>query len=291
MTAGPARPDAAPVTAVIVHRNNPAACLATVQRLAAEPEINEILVVDNASGTGERAHLEGVVALGATIIEAPTNTGFGPGLNIGARRWLRDGQGDWLVLCPHDALLEPGGIAEMLRVAATRSRPGVMCADVADQATPHVDRILGPFPRPSTVYEGWEPADYPHGTFMMMHRDCLEAIGLFDERYFAYCDEADIGMRARKAGWEVGLVRGVRVENPTTSTAAAVIDHLRLRNTILLIGTHAGWWPATVRYIIGVVNVAHAQLRPSKRPPWFDAPARLRGLRDALLQRWGSPFD
>ena len=48
---------------------------------------------------------------------------------------------------------------------------------------------------------------------MMLRRDCLDEVGLFDERYFSYCEEADLALRARRAGWKVGLVRGARVQN------------------------------------------------------------------------------
>ena len=47
--------------------------------------------------------------------------------------------------------------------------------------------------------EGWEPVDYPHGTLLLARRACLEDVGLFDERYFSYCEEADLGLRARAA--------------------------------------------------------------------------------------------
>ena len=43
---------------------------------------------------------------------------------------------------------------------------------------------------------------------LFARRGALEDVGLFDERYFAYCEEADLGLRAVAAGWEVGLVRG-----------------------------------------------------------------------------------
>jgi len=246
----------------------------------------DITVVDNASTPANQQAIE---AIGCQVIQAGSNTGFGPGLNIGIRHWLRRGQGSWLVLAPHDALLEPGGIRRLVELAEAQPNAGVLCADVGDQATPMVDHVLGALPGPAHVLAGWEDADYPHGTLIMIRRECLVDIGMFDERYFAYCDEADLGLRAKAAGWGVGLARGVTVENPSTSTAPAVIDHLRLRNTILLIGTHFGWRKALMRSVIALGNVAHATVRPSVRPPWYDGRARLRGVLDAALGRFGPP--
>lgn len=271
---------------VIVHRNQGERCATTIRRFAAEPDVDQIFVVDNASDDSELGHFG---ELPVELIQAGSNTGFGPGLNIGLRRWLRTCTDDWVVLSPHDALIEPGGISRLIDLAHQQVRAGIICADVGDQATPHIDPWLGAIPGPAHQHHGWEPAHYPHGTLIVARRDCLAEIGLFDERYFAYNDEADLGLRAIAAGWEVGLARGVVVENPTTSTAAPVIDYLRLRNTILLLGTHYGPWHGVVRAVHAVVNVVHARLRPSIKPPWYDESARLWGVIDAARRRWGGP--
>lgn len=272
----------------MVHRNQGARCAATLARFAAQGVPIHVVVVDNDSRPAE---LQQAIAHcpDATVIRARANLGFGPGLNVGLRHWLRHGRGDWVVAAPHDALLEVGGLPRLIDIAEARGRAGIVCADVGDQATPHVDPFLGAIPGPSTVRFGWEPAHYPHGTLIVARRQCLDDIGLFDERYFAYNDEADLGLRAREAGWEVGLARGVMVENPSTSTPAPIIDYLRLRNTILLLHEHFGRRQAVTRAVIAVANVAHATVRPSVRAPWYSGPARLRGVRDAVRRRWGGP--
>jgi len=274
------------VGVVVIHRDQPTRLAATVARFRDQDVDVDLIVVDNASTSEHRAQLD---HLSCPVIDAGANTGFGPGLNIGIRHWLRRYEGDWLVLAPHDALMEPGGLRRLVDIAESQTRAGIICADVGDQATPHIDHVLGALPGPAHVHAGWEDADYPHGTLIMIRRECLLDIGLIDERYFAYNDEADLGLRAQAAGWEVGLARGVVVENPSTSTAPAIIDYLRLRNTILLIGTHFGPGKAFMRALIAVVNVVHASLRPQIRPPWYDGRARLHAVLDAGLGRYGAP--
>lgn len=274
------------VGVAIVHRNQGSRCQATITQFRDQGVAVRIVVADNDSDPAERAL---VAKTGVEIVDAGANTGYGPGLNVATRRLLQDPAIEWIVLSPHDALLESGGIARLIALANAQPHAGIVCADVGDQATPMVDHVLGALPGPAHVHAGWEDAHYPHGTLIVARRHCLDEIGLFDERYFAYNDEADLGLRARAAGWEVGLARGVMVENPTTSTPAAVIDYLRLRNTILLIRTHFGWGNSLTRAVIAVGNVVHCTVRPSARPPWFNARARLYGVRDALLGRWGAP--
>src|SRR5205807_910387 len=72
---------------------------------------------------------------------------------------------------------------------------------------------------------GWEDAGHPHGTLMVAARACLTDVGLFDERYFAYCEEADLGERARRAGWEVGVVWDALVANPSMSGGSAAVEY------------------------------------------------------------------
>ena len=281
-----------PVAVVIVHWRQPDRCLLTMDRFAAQDlrggTAPNLIVVDNGAPESDIAKIAAHPCQ-PLVLCAGRNTGFGPGLNIGMRHWLRHGRGEWVVLSPHDALLEEGGIQKLIDLAESRERAGVVCADVGDQATPQIDPFLGAIPGPPTVRAGWEPAHYPHGTLIMCRREMLLDIGLFDERYFAYNDEAELGIRARAKGWEVGLARGVMVENPTTSTGAPVIDYLRMRNTIMMQHDHFGRWAALFRVVIGLGNVVHATVRPSIRPPWFTGPARVLAIRDALLQRWGPP--
>src|SRR3546814_8168876 len=66
---------------------------------------------------------------------------------------------------------------------------------------------------------------------MFAHRTLLREVGLFDERYFAYCEEADLALRAKAQGWETGLVRGATVVNPHMGTPSRTVDYLQLRNT------------------------------------------------------------
>ena len=123
----------------------------------------------------------------------------------------------------------------------------------------------------------------------MASRTCLDQIGLFDERYFAYCEEADLGLRAKKAGFEVGLVRGATVRNPTVSTAAPVADYLMERNTVLLVAEHFGRRKAALRFLLMVGHLVGGSIMPSRRNPYWSSQARRRAIVDVTRRRWGSP--
>lgn len=278
-----------PVTVVLVHWNQAERCVETVAAFRAQHGVDiEIVVVDNASAPDQLDLLRAIDDL--TLLEQGTNAGFGPGANVGLRRWLAEAMGQWCVVAPHDALPAPDCLVRMLDALRDRPLAGLACADVGDGHTPVVDRYFGGITVSGGAgVDGWEPAGYPHGTLLMARRACLEEIGLFDERYFAYCEEADLGERARRAGWEVGLVRGARVTNPYLGGGSDVVDYLMLRNTLLLVREQFGWYPASVRAVIALIHLARGTVQPSSRP-WIFAPAaRVRALAHFARGRFGPP--
>ena len=272
------------LTAVVVHRARPEACARTVQGLRAQG-VDRVIVVDN--GSPQLPSLDGEVEL----IELGYNAGFGPAANSGLRRWLSDGRDEWVLVCPHDAELEPGCIRSLVSAASSRRDAGLASAEYGDHhwsGTPVVDPLFGAVLRPSTVDEGWEDAGYPHGTLLLARRACLLDIGLFDERYFAYCEEADLGERARQAGWEVGIVRGAVVRNPGQSSASGVPQYLMLRNTLQLVRRHFGR-PASAMQFAVVTGITARGALGGRKAPFWNLRGRWLGLRDALLGRTGPP--
>ncbi|MCU0269288.1 MAG: glycosyltransferase family 2 protein [Acidimicrobiales bacterium] len=280
------------VTVVVVHWNQPERLRETLARLVEQGVEVRAVVVDNDSRPEAQPVLRRVVAeapVPAVLVRMEHNTGFGPAANAGLRHWLDTGEGEWAAVVPHDALAEPGALRALVEAMRARPRAGLVCADVGDGETPVVDPYFGGMTKPAEVAEGWEPAHYPHGTLMLVRRSCLDEVGLFDERYFAYCEEADLGLRARDAGWEVGLLRGVRVVNPTMRSGSPVTDYLMLRNTLLLVREHSGRYHAGIRFVIAAMQLTRGVVQPSSRPWLFSAEGRVWGMLDFLRGHYGPP--
>ncbi len=278
-----------PLAVVLVHWNQPQRCLRTVDAFADQGVPVRITVVDNGSAPAALAVLKEGLGDDVALIETGANLGFGPGANVGLRRWLDHDDTEWVAVAPHDALPGPGCLRALLAAVADRPRAGLACADVGDGRRPVVDPYFGGITLPARVEEGWEDAGYPHGTLLLARRACLAAVGTFDERYFAYCEEADLGERARRAGWEVGIVHGATVANPHLGGGADTVDYLMLRNTLLLVRTHFGRYRAGIRFLIALGHLAAGTLRPHRRPPVFAPAARVLALRHHLRRRYGPP--
>jgi GT2 family glycosyltransferase len=281
---------------VILHWNRPERCVGTVARFLAQPVDGgvRVVVVDNGSRPEALACVRAGLPDGVVLVVLPRNRGFGPGANAGFRHVLahpQPGDGEWVGLAPHDAEPATDCLVRMLATVGERPRAGLACADFGDGATPIVDPYFGGILAPATVDEGWEPAGHPHGTLMLARRQVLEDVGLFDERYFAYCEEADLALRAKAAGWETGLIRGAIVVNPDLGTRVAVIDYLQLRNTLLLVREHSGRYHATIRWLLAIGQLAAGLVAPSRRGPYWDPAARMQALVDHLRGRYGPPPD
>ncbi|MFZ4519243.1 MAG: glycosyltransferase [Microthrixaceae bacterium] len=293
----------APLRVVVVHWNQPKDCVATVARLLGDEVPTRVTVVDNASEPEALAELhDGLAGLSTAerarveVLTQATNTGFGPGANAGLRAFLgRPDDGGWVALCPHDVEPFAGCLRALLDAAAAEPLAGLMCADVGDGMVPVIDPYFGgmtvpaPLPAPTEGTWRWEDVDYPHGTLMLLRRAALAEVGLFDERYFSYCEEADLALRVRARGWKVGLVRGARVQNLHLGSSVALVDYLQTRNTLLLVQEMSGWYHAGIRAGITLLQVARGVRDPSSQPLVFDAGARMRGLRDFALRRFGPP--
>jgi GT2 family glycosyltransferase len=282
-----------PVTVVIVHWNQPDAAAETVAAFAAQQGVTtRCLLVDNDSRPDARKRLhellDGVASV--DIIDYDRNGGFSGGANVGLRRWLADPEGsEWALLCPHDVSMHDDCLRLLLDACAAEPMAGLACADVGDGHIPYIDPYFGGITMPGSPEPGWQPADYPHGTLMALRRACLDEVGVFDETYFAYCEEAELALRARAAGWTCGLVRGARVQNVHLGSSVAVVDYLQQRNTLRLVRSMSGRYHAGIRLLISLGQVLSGVLRPASAPLVFHPTARLLGMRDFLLGRSGPP--
>ncbi|MCY3850771.1 MAG: glycosyltransferase family 2 protein [Acidimicrobiaceae bacterium] len=279
---------AEPVTVVVVHRNRVEQVGLTVEAFRSQTVPTQVMVVDNGSEAGAVAALPSTVG-DAELIVTGENLGFGPGANIGMRRFLQGGVGEWVALAPHDAMPEPDAIEKMLSAVHDMPLVGLMSADVGDNALPIIQPFLGSIDAEPTVSEGFDRSDYPHGTLMMCRRRFLSEVGLFDERYFAYCEEAELGIRAARAGWLCGVIRGAEVRNPGMSSSVERVAYLQLRNTLLMLREHYGVRNSLFRILVALVQIPVGLVYEPARGLHWSVRGRLLAIRDHLRGRYGPP--
>jgi N-acetylglucosaminyl-diphospho-decaprenol L-rhamnosyltransferase len=274
----------------VLHWNRPAECARTVRELSAQGLPIALTVIDNGSDAEAVAGLRSALPAAAKVVALPENLGWGAAFNRILKPHLESSAAGLCVICAHDALPAPGCLSRLVDAMNGQPRLGIACPQYENPFIARFSPVRG------VTFTSMEPGpdgsvidvDVPHGTLMILRAECLRDAGLFDERYFAYGDEAEIGLRARLAGWRVAMVRGAVVVNPGTSTPSAAVGYLYARNSLLMARTHGGRLRAWSRAMLILANAARMRLVASQHA-LFPPAARLMGIRDYFLGRWGAP--
>jgi GT2 family glycosyltransferase len=166
----------------------------------------EVIVVDN-SGQG-LARRNGT-APGATVIENGRNAGFGTAINQG----MRASAAPYLATLNDDAVAHPQWIEALISAMERRPDAG-MCASQVRLFGEHRLDSAGMLValdgsskqrgqgRPPEDFPVAEEALMPSGSAALYRRAMLDQIGGFDDDFFLYCEDTDLGLRARWAGWK-----------------------------------------------------------------------------------------
>ncbi len=204
-----ARADAAPqITVVVVNYNGGDYIRRCLASLAAQSfQDFETIVVDNASTDGSIDRL-GELPPRTVILRESINHGFAGGNNLAARR----GRGRWLALLNPDAEAAPDWLESLMRAVA--EKPGHRIVASLQIAT-HDPRLLdgagdcylaygyawrGGYGRSIKETPDAGECFAPCGAAALYPRDLFLASGGFDERYFCYHEDVDLGFRLRLMG-------------------------------------------------------------------------------------------
>jgi GT2 family glycosyltransferase len=183
----------------------------------------EVIVVDNSGkGLARRRLLEAPVR----VIENPVNAGFGAAINQG----IEASRAPYLASLNDDTVAHPrwlealvgaierrpdaGMCASQVRLFGTETLDSagmLLCSDGSSKQRGH-GRPVDDFPVPEEVL-------LPSGSAVLYRRAMFEDIGGFDETFFLYCEDTDLGLRARWAGWKCLYVPGAVVEHHYSHSA------------------------------------------------------------------------
>ncbi len=145
---------------------------------------------------------------GCLYTDPGRNGGFAAGVNVALRAALDGPDHDILLLNP-DAVLEPAAVQSLSAAmhAPGRERLAAVSPALLDEnGAPQ--RVMWPFPHPARAWleavglGRWNRAqDFAVGTALLLRREAVRDVGLFDERYFLYAEETDWQRRAARRGW------------------------------------------------------------------------------------------
>jgi GT2 family glycosyltransferase len=180
----------------------------------------EVVVVDN-SGSRRAGSGGGRIR----VLVNDRNVGFGAAIN----QAIRDSTASFVAALNDDAAPHPGWLAALVKAAEARPKAGMFASQVrlsVDQLDSAGMLIAGDG---SSKQRGHMEAPaqfaanrdvlFPTGSAALYRRKMLDGIGLFDEQFFLYCEDTDLGLRARWAGWEGVYVAGAVVDHAYSKSA------------------------------------------------------------------------
>ena len=234
------------VSAVVVNWNRAEMLRKSLESLERQQRVElEIIVVDNGSSDDSA----GMVARdfpGVRLIRNSENRGFCAANNQG----IQAARGEFVALLNNDAEAEPGWVAALKEVFANRPRVGMAASKILIHEDPrridkagHLiypdgqNRGRGSGVMDNGQFDRMEPVLWPDGCAAMYRREMIEEIGGFDEDFFAYGDDAELGLRGRIAGWECLYTPHAVVRHHRGSTLGLrSVRRLKLieRNRVLL---------------------------------------------------------
>ncbi len=226
----------------------------------------EVIVIDNAS-TDDSARVIAERFPQVQLIANDANRGFAAANNQG----MRIARGQYVLLLNPDTVVLDEVFEKTLDYARRHPDVGMVGCQVMGSAQT-VQRTCFRFPSPlntlmwvsgalawfprsrvagRAAYGPWNrqderEVDVVSGMFMFVRRQAIEQVGLMDEAYFVFAEEADWCYRFRSAGWRCVFApvgRVMHVDGGSKSTEQASVKmYVEIQKSLLLFHRkHLGW--------------------------------------------------
>ncbi len=241
--------------------------------LATERPVSVVLADNGSTDGAPQAAIERYPNV--RLFETGANLGYGTAVNRAVEQ-LGEAH-DWVIVANPDVQWGPGSIDALLDAANRWPRAGALGPLIREpdgsvypsaRHLPSLVRggmhaVVGPFwkTNPWTAayrQERLEPSERPvgwlSGSCLLLRRSAFRQVGGFDERYFMYMEDVDLGDRLGRAGWLSVYVPSAEVlHHRGHSTGHDPANHLAAhhRSTYLFLADrHSGWWRAPLRWTL-----------------------------------------
>jgi N-acetylglucosaminyl-diphospho-decaprenol L-rhamnosyltransferase len=224
------------------------ACLDSLQQTVARNVGVEIVVLDNASDDGSAEGVEERFP-DVRVIAQPFRAGFGANHNA----VIRSTGGRYVYVLNEDTTSPDWGLARMVAYMDANPRVAVLAPRLVYPDGRHQDSAWR-FPTPLTALlglptlgkvgikqsRGSKPraVDWAMAAAMIVRREALDEVGLFDEGFFIYSEEVDLCLRLRRAGWAAHYFPEVTVVHHESQFSADVPER---RINEMWRGRHRYW--------------------------------------------------
>lgn len=243
-----------------------------------------VIMADNGStdGSPEAAERE---FDNARLLRTGGNVGYGAAVNRAVAEL--GSETDFFVVANPDVQWGPGSIDLLLEAAGRWPRSGTLGPLIRDpdgavypsaRHLPSIIRggmhaVIGPIWRNnpwSTAYrqERQEPSERPvgwlSGSCLLVRKAAFDEVSGFDDRYFMYMEDVDLGDRIGKAGWQNIYVPSAEIlhdkGHATGRDPARNLAAHHASTYIYLADRHSRWWQAPLRWAMKAALVVRSAL-------------------------------
>jgi GT2 family glycosyltransferase len=190
----------------------------------------EVILVDNGSSDGSCDYLRALFPW-VRLVPLELNVGFAAGNNAGYAL----ARGSLIVTLNNDTRADVNWLSELVRIADSEERVGMVASCICQYQRPELIDSLGVricadgmsrgafrlhLLAEATLQNGDEVL-VPSACAALYKRDMIKDIGFFDADYFAYCEDTDLGLRGRLAGWKALIAKDAVVLHKYSGTGGA----------------------------------------------------------------------
>lgn len=245
-------------------------CLQSLSELQTKDAKVNVLVVDN----GSREHYELPEHIRVDMFEvlrSEANLGFTGGNNLGIYNAVEKYNSEYVLLLNNDTIVDTKLVTKLLQCAKNNPTLGVVCPKIyfypgnefhASYARNQKGSVLWyaggsiDWSSLSAFHRGVDEVDRGHfdaqeasefatGCAMLLKREVLEKVGIFDKRFFLYFEDVDLSERIKKAGYKIGFCPEAVVwhRNAQSSGGSGSDTHryYLARNKLLFTFKHGGF--------------------------------------------------
>jgi len=263
------------ISVVVVSYYTGAALFECLQAVLADPDVFELILVDNGNPKSTRERLWSFAKQRNRIrlLQGQGNVGFGRACNFGARV----AKGDYVLFLNPDAIIEKGAALKMAEEGEKLRSPWVLGGYLQTvQGTEQRGsrrRALTPFsafvsftplhklPGLNSIHindpnSSELPQDVPvvSGACMMMDKKSFDELGGFDERYFLHVEDIDLCRRAGIAGGQVRSLPSAKVMHygSTSEVRIQKVEFEKFKGFVRYFWSYSSKWWAKILLIFSV---------------------------------------
>ena len=200
-----------PLASLVVLNWNGLSCIESCLRSIVSQTYKrfELIVVDNHSTDGSRELLQGRWKNRIRLVALDRNMGYCGGNNRGMAACT----GELIALLNNDVTLDPCWLSEIVKASVRKPEAGMFASKILSSGKPGILDSAGLLLYPDGVCRsrGWLEPDRdeyrretevlaPNGAVAVFRRSLLGKTGGFDEAYFAFLEDLDLGMRGQLLG-------------------------------------------------------------------------------------------